>query len=306
MTHPQIQEEALRFKRDCALAAGNGSSRALRSAPPSFSASDGFVTGLKQRQRLSSHRTAVMHKSKADPDRDVELEKIAFIVEVRAAIFACGPALVLNMDETPVSLLDAPVTAVVATGSNAAAAVETSANIGTKITTFPTISAAGDKLPLCAIIKGKTPRCLRKIQEGASAEINKVKLYYSDKGWVNEGIMLRYLTDVVQPYTRSQPAALILDSYRSHFTPAVQAAAAAIQLQLIQVPGGCTAELQPLDVNFNRPFLMKRKRIWAQQRLLNPFASDSQQATIHRSQLAYQGIAKEVLRDAFRQAYLID
>ena len=302
MTHTQIQAEALRFKRDVDVA---NSSHATRSAPL-FRASDHFVTRFKRRQRLSSHRTAVAHESKAELARDMELEKLAFIVEVRDAIERCGAAMVFNMDETPVSLLDAPVTAVVPTGSKQAAQIRSTANVGTKLTTFPTISAAGDKLALCAILKGKTARCLKKVQEGASADVRRVLLYYSVKGWVNEGIMALYLRDVLLPYTRCRPAALILDSYRAHFSPAVCEAAAAMNLQLIQVPGGCTAELQPLDARFNGPLLMKRKQIWAAQKLLHPFAVDSAQAAVERAQQAYTAMPKSLALAAFRSTWLID
>jgi hypothetical protein len=302
MAHAQIQAEALRFKRDVDVATG---SHATRSAPL-FKASDHFVTGFKRRQRLSSHRTAVVHESKAELQRDMELEKIAFVVEVRDAIERCGAAMVLNMDETPVSLLDVPITAVVATGSKQAAKVRTPAKVPTNLTTFPTISAAGDKLPLCAVFRGKTPRCLRKIQVGASADVKKVLLYYSERGWMNEGVMVLYLRDVLLPYTRCRPAALIVDCFQAHWTPAIREAAAAMNLQLIQVPGGCTSELQPLDVNFNGPLLMKRKQIWAARKLLRPFAVDSPQAAVERAQQAYAAMPKSQALAAFRSACLID
>jgi hypothetical protein len=302
MTHTQVQEEALRFKRDVEVATGR---HATRSAPL-FRASDHFVTGFKRRQRLSSHRTAVVHESKAELQRDMELEKIAFVVEVRDAIERCGAAMVFNMDETPVSLLDAPVTAVVATGSKQAAKVATSAKVPTHFTTFPTITAAGDKLPLCAILRGKTPRCLKKVRVGASADVKKVHLYYSERGWMNEGVMVLYFRDILLPYTHCRPAALIVDSFQAHWTPAIRDAAAAMNLQLIQVPGGCTAELQPLDVSFNGPLLMKRKQIWAANKLLHPFAIDSAQATIERAQQAYAAMPKSQALTAFRNAWLID
>jgi hypothetical protein len=305
LTHTQIQDEALRFKRDVDSAV-NGV-HGTRSRGAVFRASDHFVSGFKRRQRLSSHRTAVAHQSKTELGRDMELEKLAFVVQVRAAIARCGPARVFNMDETPVSLLDVPITAVVQTGSKEPAKISTPANTGTKITTFPTISAAGDKLPLCAILKGKTPRCLAKIKHGGSADVNKLQLYYSEKGWINEGIMQRYFTDVLRPAIPARsPAALILDSYRAHFTPAVLAAAKKMKLELIQVPGGCTSELQPLDVSFNGPLLMKRKQIWARNKLAQPFSVDSPQAAVERAQQAYASLPKSQAIAAFRKAFLID
>ena len=91
----------------------------------------------------------------------MELEKLAFVLEVHDAIDRCGTTMVFNMDESPASLLDPPVTAVVAKGSKQAAKVRTPAKVPTRYTTFATLSAAGSKLPLCAILRGKTPRCLK-------------------------------------------------------------------------------------------------------------------------------------------------
>ena len=112
-----------------------------------------------------TNRTAVVHESRIDPNRDIELEKLAFIVEVRDAIASYGAnvnmAMVFNMDENPVTLLDAPVTAVVDTNSNQAA-------------------------------------------KSTSQH--------------------RYKSHDLLPHTHTAPSAWILDSYRAHFTPAVQEA----------------------------------------------------------------------------------
>jgi hypothetical protein len=302
MTHTQIQDEALRFKRDVDVAAGAHDTR----SQPLFRASDHFVSGFKRRQRLSSHRTAVVHESRVDPNRDQELEHLAFVLEVRDAIHEYGAGMVLNMDETPVTLLDAPVTAVVTTGTKEAAKIMTPVNVGTKITTIPTITAAGERLPMCAVLKGKTQRCLNKVKNDASAAVKKVQLYYSEKGWINEGIMALYFRDVVLPHTHAQPAALILDSYRAHFTPAVREAAEAMELKLIQVPAGATSILQPLDVSFNGPLLMKRKQLWAEKKLKNPFAEDSIQAAIERAQQAYDAMPNSLALTAFANTFLLD
>ncbi len=338
LTHSQIQEEALRFRH--AVDVFSHATHFTRSAPPPFHASDHFVAGLKRRHRLSSHRTALKHTSRAERGRDVEVEKLAFMLEVQDAVKQYGPSRVLNMDEVSrgrerrctresqsrpggrgtlsgglsqhhllvlVQLVCSPVTAVVATGIKQPANIHSSAgSLGTKITTLPTISAAGDKLQLCAILRGKTERCLTATRADAGEEGGKVRLYYSEKGWVNEGIMLRWLEDVVRPHTQGAPAALLLDSYTAHFTDAVQAAAAAMDLKLIQVPAGTTAEMQPLDVGFNGPLSMKRKQIWAAQKLAAPSADDTRGRSIARAQQAYDALPKSIAIRAFREAHLID
>ena len=78
-------------------------------------------------------------------------------------------------------MCDAPVTAVVATASNAPARIKTAFLTRHNITTFPCIAADGSKLPLCAVIKGKTERVFKKITNGASAAVRSVRLYESIK-----------------------------------------------------------------------------------------------------------------------------
>ena len=99
------------------------------------------------------------------------------MLTVRGAIVVYGVSRVLNMDETPSQMCDMPVTstAVVGTGIKEPARIKTSFLTKHNITTFPCISAAGHKLQLCATVKGKTDRCLKKITDGASAAVRAVR-----------------------------------------------------------------------------------------------------------------------------------
>jgi hypothetical protein len=208
--------------------------------------------------------------------------------------------------QTPVPLLDVPISGVVATGSKLAAKVETTENIGLNITTFPAISAAGDKIPLCAVIKGKTDRVFKKIREGASLAVLRVHLYRSMKGWVNEKIMLQWLREIILPYTHGLPAALIMDSYAAHWTYSIRIAAMEMNLELIQVPRGCTPTLQPLDVSFNGPMKKARQAFWLEHKIKFPAARDSQQAAIERAIKSYDAMSKPATRIAWKKAGLID
>jgi hypothetical protein len=302
LTHTQIQEESLRFKKEVEVSSGIHPTRST----PLFRASDHFVTGFKKRQKLSSHRTDIKHISKKENERDMELEKETYVYDVLVSRYLYGDKLVLNMDESPVMKVDIPVTAVVETGCSHAAHITSNAGaLGTKITTIPCISAAGNKLPLSAILRGKTERCLSNIRDYASVDIKKVKLYYSEKGWINENIMLKWLNDVVNPYTHSRPAALIMDSYKAHWTNAVQLAASKMNLHLILVPPGTTSELQPLDVGFNGALVMKRKQIWSEHKLYSPFEEDTRQLAVERAQQAYAAQPKSTGVRAFRESNLL-
>lgn len=281
--------------------------RVLRHRPPPFSASPSYIRRFKFAHRLSSIRTKLTHARKIKEEeekRDVDAEAAAYIEQCNKAIQEFGAHLVLNMDETPAKLAEVPRTAIRRTNSGEAAKITTHANERLNVTTFPTISAAGDKLPMCAIIAGTTERSLRKITAGANAIVQKVHLFYSESGWINSGIMLRYLKEVVQPYTRNRNAALILDDYKAHWTDEVQAAAAEMNLTLIPLPNfkGATAQLQPLDVQFNGPLKTTRAAIWASRRLHMPDAEDSYQALIERVQLAYEAQDRNFVKNAFVKA----
>jgi transposase-like protein len=303
MGHQQIREAALQLAADVGVAAHRHGLRRR----PAFTASDGFVSAFKQRNRLSSHRCALLHVSERELlRRDIDSECLDFVLTVQGAIDAYGAARVLNMDETPSQMCDMPVTAVVGTGVKEPARIKTSFLTKHNITTFPCISAAGHKLQLCAIVKGKTDRCLRKITDGASPAVRSVRLYKSVKGWMTTEIMVQWLHDVVLPYTRGEPAALLLDRYGCHWTRAVRIAAGDMNLALIQVPGGCTSALQPLDAGFNGPMLKARQRIWRENKLRRPFLPDTYQAAVERTQLAYESMSKPLIIGAWMKAQLIE
>jgi len=304
MTHAQIKDEAL--KLHTAIHTQQHQLRSIPSPLGTFCASDHFITRFKRSNNLSSHRTAVAYTPKPKSGEDKEIEYLNYVTEIHGAILHYGASLVLNMDEAAISKIDPPTTAVVAKNSGHAAIVHTNiGSMGQQITTMPCISAAGDKLQLCAVVKGKTPRCLNRIISDASFPLQKVRFYYSQKGWVNSEIMQKWLHDVVQPYTHNRPAALILDSYTSHFTDEVREAASSMNLELIQVPPGATSILQPLDVQYNSILLNARKKIWREKKQQDAFLEDSVRMAIERQSIAYSARTKAEGVAAFKKAFLL-
>jgi len=310
MTHRQIQNEARKLYNT--LHAIKYRTRSSFRTVGAFRASDHFITRFKRRRDLVSHRTAVRNRPRSESSEHnknankkiKENEYLDYVTVVHSAILRYGARLVLNMDEAAISKTDPPTTAVVAKNCGHAAIIYTHSS-GQKITTMPCISAAGDKLQLCAVLKGTTRRCLRRIENSNCVSLQRVRLYYSAKGWVSSDIMLKWLQDVVQPYTRSSPAALILDSFSAHFAPNVQEAAATINLELIQVPPGATSILQPLDVQYNGTLLNVRKRIWSERKQANPSMEDTPQQAIQRQAIAYATRTKSEGVAAFRKSHLL-
>jgi hypothetical protein len=302
MTHTQIVDTAIQFH-----VSAHEDEHATRSHTP-FRASGSFITRFKLDHRLSSHRTSLKFKSKVI-ERDGKSEEdisLDYALEVHSALHEYGPSLVLNADETPVGKIDAPTTAVTTTGSkDPSRIISSEPGLGESITIFPCISADGHKLPLTAVIKGKTPRSFNKITRGASATVNKVHLLLSSSAFMTSSCMVQWLREIVQAYTRSRPAALILDAWKAHWTPEVREVAARMNLELIRVPSGFTSTLQPLDVCFNGPLKRKRQKIWREKKRGDDRVVDNHQASIERQQLAYETISRRNTKRAWEKAQLV-
>ena len=304
-----VRTAALQLDQGIRLAPHPLQSQQLRSEPrPTFSASSGFLSRFVRQQRLSFVRVKPFQVGKRAASKQIDTDTLSldYVLSGQDALLRYGPSMLLNMDETPSKVVDTPRCTLQPTGTKATAKFTTTAKEKMVITTLPTITAAGAKLQLCAVIRGKTDKTLNKVRMGASSVVNRVRLYYSESGWVTEAIMLRWVKEIIQPYTHSAPAALILDDYAAHWTPSVLAAASAINLELIRVPkfSGATAMLQPLDVEFNGPMSIQRKKIWQQMKMSNPDAVDSEQSCIERAQQAYEALTAQQTAKAFSKAHI--
>lgn len=72
--------------------------------------------------------------------------------------------------------------------------------------------------------------------------------------------MLKYIDNIIVPYTKRRPCALLVDSYAPHLTPLVHQCALWYNIEIIMVPKGQTPTLQPLDISFNAEFKRNRQR----------------------------------------------
>ena len=307
MTHPQMKETILQF--DYSIHTLQHQTHLTRSTPPLTKASDHLVQNIKKRKRLSSHRTKLdVHKKRKvdEEERDIEKENFEFCCLVRGSIDEYGPDLVMNMDETPVQLCEQATTGIVQTASKQPAKVPTTQGLKNYLTTCPTITASGHALPLAAVIKGKTNVSLNKINQHASTTVQQVKLYTSTRGKTNEITMLYWLAEVVMSYTKCRPAALILDSYPPHFTQNVLELCEWMNLELIKVPKGQTALVQPLDVVVNGVLSKVRHKIWTTMKSINPWKEDSHQFAIETQQLAQNQLTPHCIKQAFIKSFCMD
>jgi hypothetical protein len=269
---------------------------AVRKHKRSFS--NGWLEGFKERQNFSTKTTYKGAKRKRDTE-DNELEKLQdageFILKVNEAIENYGEKCVLNMDETPAPYREIPQRGWGDKGKKQKLVTNTDKNHKGQVTLLPTVTASGNKLPLGWINNAKTGRLFSKYSFPTG-----VKNYFSAKGWTNESIMLKYIDDVIVPYTKRHPCALLLDSYPAHWTPMVKQCAWWYNIELIQVPKGYTHLFQPLDISFNAPFQMYRQKECTLASQSSCEDLEEKHKIIDRAAKAYNLVSKEVILNGWK------
>ena len=161
---------------------------------------------------------------------------------------------------------------------------------------MPTSTASGNKLPLGWINRDSNENSIdrSKLPKGIIS-------YNSASGWINHELMYDYLNDIIKPYTKSKPAALIMDEYKAHWEDRVQDLARSMNLELIKVPPGTTSTQQPLDISVNGPMKQIRQRIYVENKIIHPNASDSIELAVNRSFSAYQQITPQTIIKGWKQ-----
>ena len=112
--------------------------------------------------------------------------------------------------------------------------------------------------------------------------------------------MLKYFDDVIVPYTRRRPCALLLDSFRAHWTPTVRDAAWWYNIQLIEVPKGQTPIFQPLDVSFNAQFKIFRMQETLDSANRGVMDLEEKRQIILRAAKAYGSTSKQVVQRGWK------
>jgi hypothetical protein len=82
-----------------------------------------------------------------------------------------------------------------------------------------------------------------------------MKIFNTENGWMNENLMIKYLTELIIPECKCEHSILIVDSFDGHFSKVVRDFLKEVPfLHLFIIPGGITSVAQPCDVGVNAPF----------------------------------------------------
>jgi len=269
--------------------------RITRTSTVGFTASDKFIALFRKRNHLSMHKPKVTKRLSIKAQSSISGDEFLFRTQVTNAVINYGPRFVLNADETPAKTIGNQLSKVIAPINSKTPRILSEGDKKQSITVLPTISANGSKLPLVVVGKGKTDRSLNKYELG-----NNIVGYYTESGWTTEKTMLDYLDDIIVPYTKKKPCALLLDSFGAHFTELVKDKAEQLNIELIKIPESQTATLQPLDINVNGPMKRISDSIWSEQKQLIPELSDSYSAAVKRTKIAFEKIDRKTIINCFK------
>ena len=226
-----------------------------KSKYPDFKASSGWMTRFMDRNNFSVRRhTSLSQKLPAD----LEIRLAAFykhLNELRDTKELDEEALIINMDEVPMVFDTVPNTTLNTRGEKDVR-VRTTGGEKKRYTAVLAVSAAGEFLPTMAIFKGKRN----------PDDVNGPKgwvVCFNDKAWMREDVMIRWIKEILRPYTQRRPALLVMDSFSAHLTPSVRRELERINTYPAIIPGGCTSKAQPLDVVINKPYKDRVRSCWS-------------------------------------------
>lgn len=165
-----------------------------------------------------------------------------FMLKLAVAITKYSYDFVFNVDETAVRITNSSTRTVAPIGMDQ---IIINANVKDKecITAIGTCTRE-KTYPFIIITKGTTERSCSKFKIRGDTQV-----WFSgtNKSWVNEDIMLKYLEYLFEHWSMKQPCALVLDCFKAHCTKTVRRFAKDHYIELIFVPANGTSDYQPLD-----------------------------------------------------------
>ena len=261
--------------------------------PPNLTAPS-VVQRFKKLHKLSTVKAQVRERNNHVDNDDVD----DFYDEV---LMACEDiddmSLILNADETrlPNSYVNTHTihhvnepaivnTRMTRTGNNSTTAVAC-------------IAANGNKLPLFIIKKGKTEAIFNRVTKH-----NDLILAHNKSNWCDKTMFRKWIDDVLLPYTRDRPAAILLDSYSVHFTNDIELHLADHNIRSIRIPENNTSINQPLDVGVFGPAKQQTKTAIHNQRIADNNDKLDYTHTIEHFYQSFKDITRKTIRDSFKTA----
>lgn len=260
-----------------------------------FKCSSGFITSFKQRHRISSRKLHYKRRPTVTQE-----QKAAWMAYVRRLLREQDHRFIVNMDETHWQTFPNGIMTWRAKGDDAIQ-VRIDGNEKQGLTVLASITAAGTKLPLLLLAKGKTERCERtQIPE----DIGEHYRFHSPSGWSTRDVMLKYLEVLRAQFPADNQGVeprihLILDMYAAHRMEDIRAAAEDLNIELHFIPPGMTDEFQPLDRRVFGCLKASGKAAFRKLYRTNPEQKFTTQSAVECLVKAWGNLSDKVLTEAW-------
>jgi hypothetical protein len=192
-------------------------------------------------------------------------------VNERNRMYHVANEFIINMDETPLYNDQRPGKTIANKGQRSVHGKKTRTG-EYRSTVILAVSLSGNKLPPMIIFKGKPGKTVEAgFKKPSMGFPNNVVCVCQEKAWNDSSTMLKWVELVYKPYVMNYTTGfkhLIIDDYGSHKTDDVQHAIKSTGSLLTILPGGCTGQIQVLDliqvldVGINKPFKDKFRTRW--------------------------------------------
>ncbi|OHS93796.1 hypothetical protein TRFO_13773 [Tritrichomonas foetus] len=223
-----------------------------------FLCSPTFIADFKKRHEISLRKPHLKRRP------DISQIKInEFRYKVLSIMQLNDRSHIINMDETCWQVVNANFFTWAKKGSQTVT-VNIHDNVKTSLTAIASIDANGKKLPLMIVGKGKTEKCLTKLNLPSD-----VWSHHSESGWATTDIILKYLENLRKLFHDGKEIILLLDIYKSHIADECRLFAESLKIQLVYIPPGCTDILQPLDIRIFGILKGRARRLWRIHQLNN-------------------------------------
>lgn len=208
--------------------------------------------------------------------------------------------LIINMDETRLNDMYIDTTTIVPVGMEPLVMGQGKETSDHGVTLVCAVAMDGSKLPIYAIKKGKTYRTF--IQYTSHSDLYFINNPHTS--FVNEQLMIDWLSDVLLLYTSGKPVLLLVDNFAAHTTPAVLNFAGQNNITILPLPPRQTDKYQPLDVGIFGPVKSKLRATLSSMRQSTGEHKLHFTQTMEQFYQAWRNTTSTTIRHAFHKASL--
>jgi hypothetical protein len=261
--------------------------------------SHSFISAWKKKYRIST-LTPSYSRVAAFNQHSQWIER-QFLRDVQCAFTTYSRDNIINADETFCRTFPHAISKVYGFTNNGREGRQVEIDVDAKqgITCMTAITASGRSLSPYFVKKGSTDRCIKRITDLG------IKATFSDNGWMNEPVAIKWIDDVIVPHLNGQPGCLIWDIFRAHLTNGVKEHLAKCKIRPIFVPASLTWKRQPLDTHI---FAVLKKKYQAHyyEKVYVEHTPIKQLDTIYAYNQLMLNIDKKLIIEAFSESILAD